>query len=388
MNFVNLSKSLENFIDFNELFDINYLNYEEFYYLAVEIINFSKCRPFLQKQFVFFCLKLKKNINDFNFFKSTLIKYGLIKNPYLILQLYFENFFFENQILEILNIYSNFNSFFYFKNIFKSEFNHLFNDYFNPEIHNDELIEFGWSKKSIGFILKYDEIYKLQELNNFNIILNWSPFEISYEPNSKTLFSISCHFGSIRCIKFLLIQGFNINDDIIPSLIFSNSIEFFSNILISKENIFYALKFRRNDLIKWFNNSNILNLENSLLTLNFSFILNQNFSNFIFNLNYISDPTLIFFLHLIFPNIIYQNYKTPIFNRDDIFLIHYLIILKNIFFFEYLFLKININTIDKNFLIPLIYAFDFYPNIVYYLIKKGSNIHFKDNILFYFFLNF
>jgi len=77
----------------------------------------------------------------------------------------------------------------------------------------DSCIEYGFPPSSIEFCLKYDDINVFQEMNIMKLKYGeWSPFEWSMKPQYLDLLSISGFFGSIKCFKFLLMNGFEINE--------------------------------------------------------------------------------------------------------------------------------------------------------------------------------
>jgi len=109
----------------------------------------------------------------------------------------------------------------YMKNVYAN----LLNYYFMKEINDigsfvqkssdiELLIEFGFLPSSIEYHLKYDVIDELVNYNVLNQEAQWSPFEWSYKPEYLDLLSFSGFFGSIKCFKYLLMNGFQIHDEV------------------------------------------------------------------------------------------------------------------------------------------------------------------------------
>jgi len=111
--------------------------------------------------------------------------------------------------------------------------------FLNNESDIDLLIEYGFLPSSIEYCLKYDDISAFKCFS-FNTIINakWSPFEWSQKPNSLDLLSFSGFFGSIQCFKHLLMNGFQINNSVISSVVCSGSLDLFH--LCNHENIDYV----------------------------------------------------------------------------------------------------------------------------------------------------
>jgi len=149
------------------------------------VFSFNEIEPFFENEESFLlCFYFKKQIKDFEeFICCKSVPYGL-EIPYL-----------SDELLELY-------------------------------------IEYGFDPLSINFYLKYDEIDKLKEFLGTlksieSININWSPFEWSQRPSSFDLLSFSGHFGSIRCFKFLLMNGIRITDIVCQNVIYGGSFELF-----------------------------------------------------------------------------------------------------------------------------------------------------------------
>ena len=114
----------------------------------------------------------------------------------------------------------------------------------------DQMIEYGFIKTSIEYSLKYDVIENVLNMDNLNQKARWSPFEWSFKPDSLDLFSFSGFFGSIKCFKYLLMKGFEINDYVVSMVVCSGCLDIYhlcqgqsvaNPILICKSSQFFCL---------------------------------------------------------------------------------------------------------------------------------------------------
>ena len=91
----------------------------------------------------------------------------------------------------------------------------------------DQLIKYGYHTSSIEFCLKYDMIDDLVVFDKLNQEARWSPFEWGYKPEYLDLLSFTGFFGAIKCFKFLLIKGLEINDNVTCMVVCSGCFELF-----------------------------------------------------------------------------------------------------------------------------------------------------------------
>ena len=128
------------------------------------------------------------------------------------------------------------------------------------------LIEFGFHPNSTEYCLKYDDIKVFQskfDLDEYEA--KWSPFEWSYKPKSLDLLSFLIFFGSIQCFKFLLLNGFEINKNVLSSIACSGNSDLFHLCQFgescSSDCLFMASKFCHLNTIKFLleNGANITN---------------------------------------------------------------------------------------------------------------------------------
>jgi len=91
----------------------------------------------------------------------------------------------------------------------------------------DQAIEYGFLPSSIEFCLKYDSIDQLIVSNPLKQEAKWSSFEWSIMPLYLDLLSFSGFFGSIRCFKYLILNGFKINNKVLSMVICNGSFDLF-----------------------------------------------------------------------------------------------------------------------------------------------------------------
>jgi len=89
----------------------------------------------------------------------------------------------------------------------------------------DQLIEYGFLPSSIEYCLKYDVVDDLFGFINLKLEAKWSPFEWSLKPKYLDLLSFAGFFGSIKCFKYLLLNGFEFNDRVISMVVCSGDFD-------------------------------------------------------------------------------------------------------------------------------------------------------------------
>jgi len=88
----------------------------------------------------------------------------------------------------------------------------------------DLLIEYGFLPNTVEFCLKYDDIEVFRDLIiNKMTIINWNPFEWSKKPEYQDLLSFSGFFGSIKCFKYLVLNGYHINKQVCSMVLCSGN---------------------------------------------------------------------------------------------------------------------------------------------------------------------
>ena len=129
----------------------------------------------------------------------------------------------------------------------------------------------GWEENSLGYTLKHDDIDQLQHLSllegfDYNLTID-SNYECSFNhfDGMKTLINIAAFFGSIRCFKYLLMNGADIEADMPKLAIMGGSTEIIQ--ICRQKNMhflfgFYAaLNFRRYDVFDWLVNNEMDDLD-------------------------------------------------------------------------------------------------------------------------------
>jgi len=157
-----------------------------------------------------------------------------IKCPVLIFQLFKRGVFVFEEIKPYLESVNAFLLSYYFRkeidnfdifiqNKTKPSF---FDETFIENPNNiDLLIEYGFWPSSIEYCLKYDDIDELQSINIMEQVVKWSPFEWSFKPSFYDVLAFSGFFGSIKCFKFLLMNGFVIETGVISMVVCSGCLD-------------------------------------------------------------------------------------------------------------------------------------------------------------------
>jgi len=99
----------------------------------------------------------------------------------------------------------------------------------------DQLIEYGFLPSSIEYCLKYDAIDDLLSIDNYDQKAKWSPFEWSIKSEYLGLLAFSGFFGSIKCFKHLLLNGFEINENVKSMVVCSGCFDLFHLCQVHKE---------------------------------------------------------------------------------------------------------------------------------------------------------
>ena len=99
--------------------------------------------------------------------------------------------------------------------------------FFENKNEIDQLIEYGYIPLSIEYCLKYDMIDDFTSVNDLNQDAEWSPFEWSNIPKYLDLLSFAVFFGSIKCFKYLLMNEFEINEEVISMVACSGCFDLF-----------------------------------------------------------------------------------------------------------------------------------------------------------------
>ena len=90
--------------------------------------------------------------------------------------------------------------------------------YYNEKKKYQELIQYGFKKDSLGYIIKYDEIEKLISYSSeidfdFNMNLKTSLFEVPLRYSTISLINASAFYGSVQSFRYLLVNGSKTDSD-------------------------------------------------------------------------------------------------------------------------------------------------------------------------------
>jgi len=195
------------------------------------IVVLPKIRPHKLEKAVEYCFLLCQNQD----FRRKLLE--RFKECYvLIYHLLKSNIFRIEEIEPFLKPRNNDLYFCYFwKEIetFKESFDKSIRSYgidtafFKNEIDMAMWIKYGFHPSCIEYCLKYDIIEDVVDFNTIPRAVKWSPFEWSLKPDSLGTLSFSGFFGSIKCFKYLLLNGFNFESTVLSSVVSSGCLDLF-----------------------------------------------------------------------------------------------------------------------------------------------------------------
>jgi len=207
----------------SDLFDVEYC--------VNKLIYLPTFRPFLVDKAVSICANYCSN-RDFR--KKLLKKSNLC--PVLIYRLYKNGILLFNEIEPYLIDDCSILCFYFWKEIknFKSfilnkgRHKHVDKSLLENENALSLHIEYGFHPSSAEFCLKYDDIDNFRDLNisEYGDAV-WSPFEWSCKPKYLDFLAFSGFFGSINCFKHLLLNGYQIDDEVISMVVCSGSLDLF-----------------------------------------------------------------------------------------------------------------------------------------------------------------
>lgn len=229
-------------------------------FLIGKLIVFPLLRPHFLEQLVVFCKGLMNNRD----FKDNFVHKAVSECPVLIQRMYQCGFFDFQEINELIHQSGKIIYCYYFYNHLKDQIgmfhreNNIEYSYFEQECLYDELIQYGYPRISSEFSMKYDDLSSLIQLETYNTIeyAKWSPFEWSERPNSLDVLSFCGIFGSIKCFKYFLENGYSINKSITENVICGGSFDLVHLCLpfipINDGFVIKATKFYRKLLIDYF----------------------------------------------------------------------------------------------------------------------------------------
>jgi len=224
------------------------------------IIEIPSLRPLKIERAVEICIRYCQNHE----FRREILK-KIYKCPILIYRLYKRSVFVYSEIEPLLRSRNSFIPSYYFRkeiedfNSFitskKKPFD-LDNSFLENEEEIDKIIEYGFVPSSVEYCLKYDDFAVFRDVfTTYPNNVRWSPLEWSARPSSLEILAFSGYFGSIRCFKHLILNGFTINDNVRSLIAFSGSFDLFhlcfDEGFNTRECLFNASRFCRLSLIKF-----------------------------------------------------------------------------------------------------------------------------------------
>jgi len=227
-------------------------------FMIERIVNLPYYRPFMVEKAVSLCGKIFKEWG----LKTQLLEKSYIC-PILFYRLYKTSILGLDEILSFLQTQNCYLVYYYFWREIKDFVSFIQGKHrpYNLDIpiieNNDEIdqyINYGFLQSSIEYCLKYDDIesFSLYDWNKSSDA-QWSPFEWSHKPKYLDFLSFSGFFGSIRCFKHLLLNGYEINDKATLSVMCSGSFELVHLCFEGNENLpeclFGAAEFGRIELL-------------------------------------------------------------------------------------------------------------------------------------------
>lgn len=204
-------------------------DFDDIEFLARQISVYLKIRP----HGLDFITNLCKHLISINQnIKVLLIKESLVRCPYLTFELFNKGLFTIQEVLSHIFFRAKKYAFLYFndyitneriKNIVgrsshiykktKNRENPLDSTFFtsNPAIKY-EYFKYGCPKNSIEYCLKYDDDHELSSIitrPNYqeNTRVLWTVFEWSKIPSDLSILSIAAFFSSIKCFRYLMLNG-------------------------------------------------------------------------------------------------------------------------------------------------------------------------------------
>jgi len=197
------------------------------------LVVFPSLRPFMLEKAVDLCCDYCQNAN----FRDILIEKSITGCPVLLYRLFKRGSFTLDQIESKLCHPETYISSFYFRKEIKgfveffeahSQLYDYDNNFFKGENDIELMIQYGFVPLSIEYCLKYDDIDVFRSLFSKEYFSNkpicdWSPFEWCQSPDNVSLMSFSGYFGSLQCFKFLLMNGFKIEDSVKSTVVCSGN---------------------------------------------------------------------------------------------------------------------------------------------------------------------
>jgi len=246
-----------------------YSNFPHFEYVEIEnksfLIHlfgkFPKIRPHYLDQIVSLCILY---LNDKKF-KDLLIQNILYICPTLAHRLFKRGAYSSDEIKQILEIKNHAFSYLFFINEIENLAPVVQKDslIYNNYKDNQELpllILNGFHPQSIEYCLKNDLVDIMitkANIKSTNNQCEWSPFEWSNRPVSMDFLSFSCFYGSLKCFRYLMLNGYALTESVHRCLLCSGSLDSFQifNVKIQKHYCKEAAEYCQYHILKMFINS-------------------------------------------------------------------------------------------------------------------------------------
>jgi len=247
---------------------------DDYYFMCGELTWFLKIRPFDIDRIISFC----QDHRDNNEFLSLFLRYGLIRSPIIAYRLKELGFYSDEAIIEKLKALQKFKPCFYFYNIIV-DFDKFTKGFFPYPPQSISILKsyeglkniflYGFTKGSIGYCLKYDDIEAFRELSsspsfNQNGTLEWGYFEWSKKPYAQDYLSVSAYFGSIKVFKSMIVNNNNHSISNAHSAFCGSNMEiihfFESNYQPTSQFLKRAIQSSNEALIHWISPSNDIEL--------------------------------------------------------------------------------------------------------------------------------
>ena len=165
------------------------------------------------------------------------MKYSSTMCPVLLFRLYKKGIYSFFEVEQVLDNKECFLLCYYFKKEIK-DFDTMILSFTKPSNYNpkdfesnegiDQMIEFGFIPSTVEYCLKYDDIFEFKKHfggpNNYlESKAHWSLFEWGQKPPSLDHLTFSGVYGSIKCFKHLLLNGYCITDMVRSAVVCSGN---------------------------------------------------------------------------------------------------------------------------------------------------------------------
>jgi len=194
---------------------------------------------------------------DSDNFRNRLLEKAIYTCPVLIFRLYLKEIYALSEIMVFLMSKLAYVPSFYFKKGI-GDFKSFIKEKLYPEeydksfFENDDEIDFriqyGYIPHSIEYCLKYDDLQSLRvffseilSLKEYSI--SGSPFEWAKIPRKLGYLGFSGYFGSLNCFKYLLMNGFEIDDSVKDIVVCSGHTDLYHMCNCSITNIYEKVSF-------------------------------------------------------------------------------------------------------------------------------------------------